>query len=70
MKVIREYRKLENIEEVHVYSVRGDDFYRSAPREFNVENTPFPKLLTIIPLDLHILLPYNDGDDFIIVELG
>ena len=70
MKVIREYRKLENMEEVHVYSVHGDDFYQSAPREFNVENIPFPKLLTIIPLDLHILLPYNDGEDFIIMELG
>lgn len=70
MKIIRVYRKLENIEEVQVYSVQGDEFYRPAPQEFDVENTPFPKLLTIIPIGLHILLPYNDGDDFIIMELG
>ena len=70
MKIILEYRKLENIEEAHVYSVQGDDFYRSTSREFDVEDTPFPKLLTIIPSDFHILLPYNDGEDFIIQELG
>ena len=48
----------------------GDEFYVPAPREFDVEEVPFPELLSNIPMDIHILVPYNDGEDFIIHGLG
>lgn len=70
MKVIKMYRKLENIEEVHVYGQRGDEFYRPTKREFDVGDMPFPKLFRNIPFDIHILLPYENGNDFIIHSVG
>lgn len=70
MNIVKEYRKLDDIEEVHVYALPGDEFYIPAPREFDVEEVPFPELLSNIPMDIHILVPYNDGEDFIIHGLG
>lgn len=61
MNIVKEYRKLEDILEVHVYALPGDEFYVPAPREFEVEEVPFPELLSNIPMDIHILVPYNDG---------
>lgn len=70
MKITRRYRRLEKIEEVHVYDVSRSEYYLSIPREFEVDDVLFPELMSNIPFDIHILSPYCDGKDFIIVSVG
>ena len=70
MIIERQFRKLENIEEVSIYDVQEIDFYNPTPQEFEVEKIPVQELMNNIHTDIHVLLPFEDGDDFIIQSLG
>lgn len=70
MKFVREFRKLEGIEEISVYDVEDGDFYVPVPQEFDVGVIPVQELMDNIDTDIHTLLPYNDGEDFILQGLG
>ena len=70
MRIHKEYRKLENVEEVNVYDVHEKEFYIQAPKEFEMENIPFPVVMKNIKTDINIFVPYKDGEDFIIHGLG
>ena len=70
MKIQKEFRKLENIEEINIYDVNEKEFYTPTPQEFDVEKIPVQRLMNNVPLDVHILLPYDDANDFIIQGLG
>ena len=66
----RHFRKLENIEEVSIYDVKDLDFYNPTPQEFEVEKIPVEELMNNIDTDIHVLLPFDDGKDYIIQSLG
>ena len=68
MRIEREYRRFEDIDEIRVYDC--NDYYRHAPKKFDVEELPIQELIKNIPIDVHILIPYEDGKDFIIQDLG
>ena len=68
MRIEREYRRFEDIDEIRIYD--GDDYYRHAPKKFDVEELPIQELIKNVPIDIHILIPYGDGKDFIIQDLG
>lgn len=70
MKIVRKYRKMEDIEEISIYGVEGGEFYRPCPQEFDVVDVPFNELLNNIPADIHVLIPHDDGNDFIVSTLG
>ena len=70
MIIERQFRKLENIEEVSIYDVQEIDFYNPTPQEFEVEKIPVQELMNNIHTDIHVLLPFDDGNDFIIQSLG
>lgn len=70
MRIQKEYRKLENIEEVNIYDVHEREFFNYVEQEFEVEKVPFQKLMKNISADINIFIPYNDGEDFIIHQLG
>ena len=70
MRIHKEYRKLENVEEVNVYDVHEKEFYIQAPKEFEMEKIPFPIVMKNIKTDINIFVPYKDGEDFIIHGLG
>lgn len=61
---------MENIEEVSIYDVQEIDFYNPTPQEFEVEKIPVQELMNNIHTDIHVLLPFDNGDDFIIQSLG
>ena len=61
---------MENIEEVSIYDVQEIDFYNPTPQEFEVEKIPVQELMNNIHTDIHVLLPFDDGNDFIIQSLG
>ena len=70
MRIHKEYRKLEDVEEVNIYDVCESDFYQQTPKEFEFEKIPFQKIMKNIGTDINIFLPYDDGKDFIVHGLG
>ena len=70
MRIKREFRKVEDVEEISIYGVEDIDFYVPCPREFEAENIPVRELMNNIDIDIHTLLPYNDCEDFILQGLG
>ena len=70
MRITKEYRRLEDIWEISIFDACDEDFYVPTPREFDVEEIPVMELMSNIDTDIHILLPYRDGEDFILQALG
>ncbi|WP_407380281.1 histidine kinase dimerization/phosphoacceptor domain -containing protein [Methanobrevibacter sp.] len=70
MRVEKEYRHLEGIDEIRIFNASQKNFYRPTPREFEVGDLPLPVLMNNIPVEIHCLLPYDDGNDFIIEKVG
>ncbi|MDO5859127.1 sensor histidine kinase [Methanobrevibacter sp.] len=70
MKVYKDYRKLENINELRIYDLNEKKLYQPTPMEFHVDDVPFPQLISNVPMDVNIFIPHNDGNDFIIKSLG
>ena len=70
MKINKQYRKLENIEEISVYNIDNSKLYVPTPQEFPVDEVPFPQLINNFHRDVNIFIPYSDRTDFLIKRLG
>lgn len=70
MRVEREYRHLEGIDEIRIFNASQKDFYKPTPKEFDTEDLPLQELINNIPVEIHSLIPYEDGKDFIIQNIG
>ena len=68
MKVEKEYRLLENIDEIRIYNARKKDFYKPTPQEFDIEDIPIQEFINNLPIEIHTFIPYNDGEDFIMED--
>ena len=70
MRVEKEYRHLEDIDEIRIFNGSKNDFYNPTPKEFDVEHVPIQELIDNIPFEIHTFIPYENGKDFIIQSLG
>ena len=70
MKISKQYRKLENIEEISVYDIDESKVYIPTPQEFPVDDVPFPQLISNFHRDVDIFIPYADRKDFLIKRVG
>ena len=70
MRVEKEYRQLEGIEEIRIFNASQNDFYKPVPKEFDVEDLEFQELINNLPIEIHCLIPYGEGKDFIIQSIG
>ena len=70
MRIERDYRKLENIEEISIFDTYEADLYKPAEKKVELEKLPFRKIMNNIPTDINIFIPYKDGEDFIIHNIG
>ena len=70
MRVEREYRQFEGIEEIRIFNASKNDFYRPAPKEFEIADIPLEELLDNVSDEIHSLIPYEKGNDFIIQRVG
>lgn len=70
MRIEKEYRQLENLEEVHIFDISEKELFNEGIPEFEVPKRDFEKTLQNIPNDIDIFKPYNNGKDFIIYRLG
>ena len=70
MRIEKEYRHLEDIDEIRIFNGSKKDFYKPTPKEFDVEHVPIQELIDNIPVEIHTFIPYENGTDFIIQSLG
>ena len=70
MRVEKEYRFLEDIDEIRIYNASKKDFYKPTPQEFEIEDIPIQEFINNLPIEIHTLIPYKEGEDFIIQSLG
>ena len=70
MRIEKEYRQLEDVEEVHIYDIKEQELFQHVPQEYDMFYTPFEKTLNYLSNDLDIFVPVNDGSDFIVHRLG
>ncbi|WP_296888384.1 sensor histidine kinase [uncultured Methanobrevibacter sp.] len=70
MKIEKEPRHLEGIDEIRIFNASQKDFYNPSPKEFDIEDLPFQELINSIPIEIYCLIPYEDGKDFIIQSIG
>ena len=70
MRVEKEYRQLEGIDEIRIFNASQKDFYKPTPREFDVEDIPLQELINNIPVEIYSLIPYEEGRDFIVQNVG
>ncbi len=70
MRVEREYRQFEGIEEIRIFNASKNYFYRPAPKEFEIADIPLEELLDNVSDEIHSLIPYEKGNDFIIQRVG
>ena len=70
MRVEREYRQFEGIEEIRIFDASKKNFYRPTRKEFDIEDVPLQGLINNIPVDVHSLIPHDDGRDFVIQNIG
>ena len=70
MRVEKEYRFLEDIDEIRIYNASKKDFYKPTPKEFEIEDVPIQEFINNLPIEIHTFIPYNECEDFIIQSLG
>ena len=70
MRVEKEYMHLEGIEEIRIFNASYKDFYKPGPKEFDIKDIPLQGLIDSIPVEIHCLVPYENGEDFIIQHIG
>ena len=70
MYIERQYKELEQIEEVRVYNIHKLDIVRDAPQVKKPEKVRFSNVMKHVPSDINVFLPVDDSEDFIIERLG
>ena len=69
MYIERQYKELEQIEEVRVYNIHKLDIVRDAPQVKKPEKVRFSNVMKHVPSDINVFLPVDDSEDFIIERL-
>ena len=70
MHIEKQYRELENIEEVRAYNISNIDLFEVVPQYQKPIKIPFCNIIKYVSSDVNMLIPIDDGDDFIINRLG
>ena len=70
MHIERQYRELEKIEEVRAYNISNIDLFEQAPQYQKPIKIPFCNIIKYVQSDVNMLIPIEDGEDFIINRLG
>ena len=70
MRIEKEYRQLEEIEEIKIYDITESELFQYVPQEYEIFQTPFEKTLNNLNNDLDIFVPIDGGQDYIVHRLG
>ena len=69
MRIEKEYRQLDNIEEVRIYDIREKELFIQMPKEFDVPEIPYKKTLKNILNNIDLFITYKDDEKFIMHRL-
>lgn len=70
MHIERQYRELEDIEEVRAYNINKIDLFERAPQVKKPEKIPLSNIIKYVQSDVNMFIPIDDGEDYIINRLG
>lgn len=70
MHIEKQYRELENIEEVRAYNISNMDLFEVVPQYQKPIKIPFCNIIKYVSSDVNMLIPIDDGEDFVINRLG
>lgn len=70
MHIERQYRELEKIEEVRVYNISNVELFEQAPQYQKPMKIPFCNIIKYVQSDVNMIIPIEDGEDFVINRLG
>ena len=71
MHIEKNFRKLENTEEVHIYNINKVDLINTdAPQVKQPEKIRFGNIMRHVPSDIDVFLPIDDGEDYIVERIG
>ena len=70
MHIEKQFRELENIEEVRAYNISNIDFFEVVPQYQKPIKIPFCNIIKYVQSDVNMFIPIDDGTDFIINRLG
>ena len=69
MHVEKEYRELENIEEIRVYNITKDKVFQEAEQVTKLDKVRFSNIMKLVPSDINVFQPIDD-DDYIVERIG
>ena len=70
MRIERHFRELEKIEEIRVYNISNVELFESVPQFQKPINIPFCNIIRYVRSDVNMLIPIDDGEDYVINRLG
>ena len=70
MHIEKQYRELEDIEEIRVYNIDKNDVFKDVPPVKEPKNVRFSNVMRHVPSDINVFLPIGDCEDFIVERIG
>ena len=70
MHVEKQFRELEQIEEIRVYNIDPDEIINDVPPVKKPEKVRFSNVMKHVSSDINVYLPIDDGEDYIVERIG
>lgn len=70
MHIEKQYRELEDIEEIRVYNIDKNDVFKDVPPVKEPKKVRFSNVMSHVPSDINVFLPIGDCEDFIVERIG
>ena len=70
MHVEKQFRELEQIEEIRVYNIDPDEIFNDVAPVKKTDKVRFSNVMKHVPSDINVFLPIDDGEDYIVERIG
>ncbi len=70
MHIEKQYRELEQVEEIRVYNIDRDEVFKHVNPVKKPDKVRFSNVMKHVPSDINVFLPIDDGEDFIVERIG
>ena len=70
MHVEKQFRELEQVEEIRVYNIDINEVFHDAPQVKKPDKVRFSNVMKHVPSDINVFLPIDDGEDYIVERIG
>lgn len=63
MHVEKQFRELEQVEEIRAYNIDINEVFHDAPQVKKPDKVRFSNVMKHVPSDINVFLPIDDGED-------